>query len=294
MLRAVAIVLLSLFGASCGGGGGGGDGDDSAAEQNTPAGASSFSTSCGVVGGENGLLMNPVPAEDGTFYSSIDVLSPNVVALNSPQGSFLVKLLALDSAIDARADQSMQALRNLVAGGAYFYKATPDCSITTESGGTGTSGQLITPDGRDVGEEIVKAGFGGQITVGGTCHEELISGCYAGLAEQFAPKYAGSITEFLWKPESEGEFAPGKLAVLINAEPCNVYIVVNGEILQNYGPTNGRCMTSRSGTRSGCEFGANAKVEVFNEESKLPYVFPDGNPYIINPNGCERLQFKLQ
>ncbi|MFN8391157.1 MAG: hypothetical protein U0136_12775 [Bdellovibrionota bacterium] len=276
---------------ACGGGGGGSESGAGVETAESAIVTGERANACGTV--VDGELRNPVSLEDGTFYQHVSVVAPNVVGLDSASGPLLVKLLALDSTVDARADLSMQKLASLVADGAYFFTPRSTCTTTTATGGVGVSGQLITPAGLDVGEEMVKAGFGGTLQSTGSCGEDLVSGCYASLQEQFAPKNAGLITEFLWKPSSDGEFAPGKLAVLINTDPCDVIIVANGEVLQNYGPSNGRCMTARSLTRSGCEFGANAKVEILNRETHLPYVFPDGQLFIINPDGCERLQFKL-
>ncbi len=106
-----------------------------------------------------------------------------------------------------------------------------------------------------------------------------------------APTYAGSITDFLWKPRAESNYNKGLL--VIHASPCNLDVVVNGEQLRDYGPGNGRCVTARSTTRSGCGYGSNVKVEIFDSTTGLPYLFPDGNPHYIIPSGCNRTEFRL-
>jgi hypothetical protein len=105
------------------------------------------------------------------------------------------------------------------------------------------------------------------------------------------PTYAGPITDFLWKPRAESSYNEGLL--VIHASPCNLDVVVNGEHLRDYGPGNGRCVTARSITRSGCGYGSNVKVEIFDTSTGLQYLFPDGNPYYIISNGCNRTEFRL-
>jgi len=280
--------MLCLF--ACGGGGGSEGAEDDSDEQGAAISVSESRTSCGLV--REGLETGVDPSE-GRFFSNAVAIAPNVVTVDPGTGPFVIKLLALASSTALQAQLSVQKLNELVSGGVYFFERPVPCTVSTSTGGVAASGQLIRPDGLDVAEELIKAGLSGEIEAAGGCGEELIAGCYANLKQQHPAQTAGLISEFLWKPESGGDFLPGHLAVLVNTDPCNVIIVANGEILQNYGPTNGRCMTSRSLTRTGCAFGANAKVEVFNEVTGLPYVFPDGNTFIVNPNGCERLQFKL-
>lgn len=287
-----ALLTVNVISFGCGGGGGGGGGEGESNGDGVSAAVSEFRTNCGIV---RETLVPSVQPEDGQYFANAVALAPNVVSVDPGSGPLVINLLGLASsaALPSQVQLAVQKLNELVSGGVFFYQRPAPCTVTTSTGGVAASGHLITPNGLDVAEELIKAGLGGEVVSSGTCGEELVAGCYQSLRQQFPPQTAGFINEFLWKPESGGDFLPGHLAVLINTDPCNVIIVANGEILQNYGPTNGRCMTSRSLTRTGCAFGANAKVEVFNEVTGLPYVFPDGNTFIINPNGCERLQYKL-
>ncbi len=102
---------------------------------------------------------------------------------------------------------------------------------------------------------------------------------------------AGEITDFLWKPQSDGGYNPGLLVILV--DPCDVVVLVNGEELTDFGPGNGRCTTARSLTKSGCGYGANARVQVLDSFTRLPYLFPGGLDTYTIPNGCNRVEFKL-
>lgn len=247
-------------------------------------------TSCGVV--SNGLLENPISTESGERITNGTAITGNLAILNGTLGPILVKLHAMAAPSKFKEAEAKSLLQSLLSSGGYFFRATPDCSVVAPGGGVGTSGQFITLSGASATEELIRQGFLQQ-SEGGSCAEELITGCYAALIEQAKanlPQSAGQITDFLWKPESDGGYNPGLLSILVN--PCGVQVLVNGEELQNFGPGNGRCSTARSLRKSGCGYGGNARVEVIDPSSGLPYTFPDGNPYYIIPNGCSRVEFK--
>lgn len=105
-----------------------------------------------------------------------------------------------------------------------------------------------------------------------------------------APRFAGNITDFLWKPKSDAHSrSPGTLAVLAN--PCDAEVRVNGVALVDSGASNGRCTTAR-GPQAGCNYGVNVKVEVIDRASGLPYLFPSGDPFYLVTNGCNRDEFR--
>lgn len=104
------------------------------------------------------------------------------------------------------------------------------------------------------------------------------------------PEFAGEIRDFLWKPRSDGGFSPGNLVVLVDA--CDVDVIVNGEILVDYGPGNGRCTTARSQS-PGCTYGQGVRVEVIDRVTRLPYKFPNGEGFYTVANGCNREEFKI-
>ncbi len=101
-------------------------------------------------------------------------------------------------------------------------------------------------------------------------------------------KSAGQITDFLWKPRADSDYNKG--SPVIHASPCNATVWVNGEALHDFGPGNGRCNTSRM-FRSCGSFGTNIKVEIFDNDTGLPY-FNGDDPFVIVPNGCSRFEFK--
>lgn len=102
---------------------------------------------------------------------------------------------------------------------------------------------------------------------------------------------AGEITRFLWKPQSDGGYNHGLLSILVSA--CNARIMVNGDELVPFGPGNGFCTTGRNMSKSGCAYGANARVQVFDRDTGAIYLFPGGAEEYIIPNGCNRVEFQL-
>ena len=92
------------------------------------------------------------------------------------------------------------------------------------------------------------------------------------------------MSNFLWKPQSERD---GRLVVLLN--PGGATIIANGETLTPSGASNGRGTTAR-GTRSGCGYGANVRVQAFDRNGRV-LLFPGGAREFIIPNGCDRVEF---
>ena len=291
-LIAVSAILLIMLG-GCTKSSSDGGSDDSTDTGDVNAGpassASEFTTSCGVVLG--GLIKNPVTPAEGEFFSTVRALGSNLLSVNGANGAILIKLHAIGQSSRFQSSGAKNLLDDLASGGAYFFKATTDCTVTTSGGGVGTSGQLFTPNGKSFSEELITAGLAGDFDSSGSCGEGLIASCYAALKASSTPDSAGEITDFLWKPEADSDYNKGKL--IIHADPCDTRVVVNGEELGQFGAGNGRCTTARSLTKSGCAFGANIKVEIFDEATGAPYLFPGGQPYIIIPNGCDRVEVKI-
>ena len=266
---------------------GSGDGADNGGENADDGG--DFTPDCGVV--LNGELENSVSKSQGIATRITDVLSGSTVSLLLDGGPLLVKLHGIQGADDFLQGQAVDLLRSLAGGRAYFYQATETCSVSVSGGGRGTSGHVLIEDGRSLTEELIKAGLSGSIQRSGTCSEELIASCYSALREQAPEEPAGMVTDFIWKPESDGGYRPGDLVVL--ASPCNADILVNGNALDDFGSYQGYCTLAR-GTRPGCSYGANVKVEVRDRSTGRLYAFPDGKLYYTVANGCNRAEFQGQ
>lgn len=95
-----------------------------------------------------------------------------------------------------------------------------------------------------------------------------------------------TFSKFLWKPKAESSYNPGGL--IIHNDSCNAKAIVNGVELKDYGPGNGRCGTYRH-AKTGCAWGNNVKVEIFDILTGKPY-YAEDKPYIIIPNGCSRVE----
>src|SRR5690606_15953202 len=120
-------------------------------------------------------------------------------------------------------------LRGFVGSSAFFVPA--GCTAVIRGGSEVSVGQLITAEGVNVSEELVKSGLAGMPEANGTCGEALMAACYSALEESGGA--ARSVSDFLWKPNSESGFNPGGVSILTN--PCNVKVVVNGTEIRNYG-----------------------------------------------------------
>ncbi len=242
-------------------------------------------TDCGVV--TNGKAINPVKFQDGKSVVVKDVISNNLVSIEEVGGSGaqLLKLQGVSSD-SVNSNAAMQMIRSLTNNSPTFFKATNDCNISLAGGGQGTIGQLITNDGRSVSESLIRAGLAG-VDQNDACNGNLIGSCLNALNET-DPKAEPleEMRDFLWKPLSDTK---GPIAVVLEFH-CNTTIRVNGQTLQNSGAGNGRCNTS-SGTKSGCGYGRNIKVEVIDNNTGRPYTYR-GQPYVTVPDGCSRFEFK--
>ncbi|MBX7138688.1 MAG: hypothetical protein K1X83_11960 [Oligoflexia bacterium] len=242
-------------------------------------------TSCGVVQDE---LKNSPGFGDGELVTVAEVVDSNVVIIQTKAGRELLQLHAMGQTSSSIARKAaINKLKSLTSGNLYLFRATSTCSVTLPGGGLGTAGQLITSAGASVSEQLITSGFVDNIQGYGSCKEELIAPCYEALLESSGKKFAGDITDFLWKPAADSQFNTGKL--VIHANPCDADVVVNGEHLPNFGAGNGRCTTARA-QKPGCAYGR-ATVQIFDESSGLPYRWPDGTDSYIVQNGCQRTEF---
>ena len=136
-----------------------------------------FSPTCGVVGES---LREKVDAEDGVFLSQASAIAPNIVSADPGTGAVTVTLLSLDFSSPAP-EQAVSRLSELVSEGVYLFQRPDPCSVTTPSGASAISGQLITSDGVDVAEQLVREGLAGGIVGTGNCGEEMLAPCYESL-----------------------------------------------------------------------------------------------------------------
>lgn len=298
MKNALTFTLL-IFGftaiAACGSGSSGGDGSS---DNTTGAGGQELSTPelsslCGSVL-DAISINNPVPAGIAERVT-VEARKPDTVVITRLEGieagnAQAVKIhgIALAEESGFRYNNALNVLKEMTAGGALFVPAgsNTECQATFPEGGIGVYGQLYSLAGENVTEAMIKTG--GVVPMVEPCFGELLTSCYSSI-EIAAPETAGMITDFLWKPKAESPYNPGGL--IIHASPCNSHLTVNGETgLGDFGPGNGRCTTWRF-AKSGCSFGR-ATVEIYDSEGRL-FTFPDGNPYIIIDNGCDRVEFKL-
>ncbi len=277
ILACFLLVLFSVGGCTKSGDDGGGGGDEPVPGE--------VQTDCGVVTG--GKLKNPVALADGK-PATVKSSNGNTVIVSTAEGDILVKLLGIGSIDHDLRPAVASTIQELSAGGVTFFPADPACSISVD-GGNASGGTIITGGGISLAEELIHRGLVQYIDSGSACGENLVSSCMEALMES-SPRILGMIDDFLWKPESDGQKTPGKLVVLLSA--CNADIVVNGEHLQYDGPSNGRCSLGRSNSKTGCDFGANVKVEVFDQDNGGVYLFPDGKPYYTVRHGCNREEFK--
>ncbi|MCB0344715.1 MAG: hypothetical protein KDD66_06345 [Bdellovibrionales bacterium] len=298
-MKKVIILTSLIFGliavAACGSGSSNGD---SSANTSASTNGQELSTPelfslCGSVLDALGIS-NPVPA--GTAERvSVEARKPDTVVITRLEGieagnAQAVKLhgIALAEESGFRYNNALNVLKQMTAGGALFVPAgsNTECQATFPEGGVGVYGHLYSLSGENVTEAMIETG--GVVPTPDPCLGVLLNSCYSTI-EVAAPETAGMITDFLWKPKAESQFNPGGL--IIHASPCNSHLTVNGETgLGDFGPGNGRCTTWRY-AKTGCSFGR-AIVEIYDSQGRL-FTFPDGNPYIIIENGCNRVEFKL-
>jgi hypothetical protein len=280
LLSVVAAISLAATGCTKSGSESNGGGSDSSS--NDPRSAT---TACGVV--VNGRLTNPVDFKDGEEVSVTDVLSGNLVALTPKNGGarLVVKLQGVGSPASNENDQNaIETIRRLTSSGAYFFKATQDCDAGSLGGGRGTVGSLLSKNGESINEEVIKRGFAPADT-NDACSGSLLGGCFQALDESNDDDQTSSKVGcgFLWKPVSDKD---GNLAILV--DECSVRVFVNGQELEQAGAGNARCTTVR-GAKPGCAYGQ-ATVEIFDQFTGLPYVFPNGKTK-LSVNGCSRFEF---
>ncbi len=139
-----------------------------------------FRPTCGLVGAS---LSESLKAKDGIFFAQASALAPNLVSVYPGSGHVIVKLLSLGYASDSP-ELALSRLAQLVSGGVYLFQHPGPCTITTPGGAVGTSGQLITPQGIDVAEQLVSEGLANEIVARGACGEEMLAPCYEALLGQ--------------------------------------------------------------------------------------------------------------
>jgi hypothetical protein len=282
VLKCTILFLSLLAGAGCDSSSSSSDDSDSEISTTGPLAERSFVSECGTV--VQRLLLDSVSIENGESVSFVRVVSSNSVIVRAANGDLLVKLHGLSDA----GSRGVSVLESLATPEMLFVPAGDGCNATNEGGGVATIGQLFTTNGINLSEELIKSGASGQIESAGACSEELLSPCYSALREANAPRSAGEITDFLWKPRAESDFNKG--SPVIHANPCDATVVVNGESLMDFGPANGRCNTSRMFRACGT-YGQNIKVEIFDNATGLPY-FNGSEPFVTVPDGCSRFEFK--
>lgn len=280
--RASITALLALTVYGCGGGGGGGGGGSALFADGEPGPAErSVTTECGTVSG--GEVVNPLALNEATTVQVQQILTSNVVAISVGGVRYDVKLFGVSSSAQPTAVKNL--LGQFEGQTAYFIPSTDGCSTTLRGGSEVATGQLISESGVSFAELLFQSGIAGVAETTGTCGEELAGACYESLRGSGGG--AAEASNFLWKPDSESPHNPGGVSILTN--PCGVRVLINGQEIPDYGPSNGRCITARSG-ESGCSWGTNVKVELLTATG-APITF-DGAPFITIPNGCERLEYK--
>lgn len=289
LFLSTATLFLSMMLMSCSGGSDGEESDTSDQTGNA-ADAQELRSDCGVV--RNGdspspVVVNPTSTAAGEQVAIAAIVDSTHVIVQRAGGQQLIKLHGVRPPASGES-LARSTLSQLATEPAILIEVGDSCAITHADGGVGIAGYLFTLSGKSYIEEIIKAGVALTIDSGDVCSAALVSPCYQALEETFKPKTLGQITDFLWKPKAESDYNKGSL--VIHAAPCNATVVVNGETLLDFGPGNGRCNTSRA-FKPGCAFGNNVKVEIFDNESGLPYTH-EGQPFITVPRGCDRFEFK--
>ena len=245
----------------------------------------SGSTKCGIpVNNE----LTKKPSTDFLINATIDnVLSAELFILTPFEGGeeFLVKLPAVKDNNTSRSQRSY--IYDMIRRSGTFvkvFKAQKDCVVQVPGGGRAYIASIVFEDGTVLAEKLLKLDY--LTTDEPTCVNESIVSCYSSIKGTEFGTIAGDqvVSNFLWKPEADKD---GKLVVLLN--PYNATIYVNGEKLENTGPSNGRGTTAR-GKKPGCQYGR-ATIKVV-EDTGLAVKFPDGNLSYTIANGCKRVEFK--
>lgn len=237
-----------------------------------------FRSDCGTV--LDGNVRNPPSADQGIPVTVTKVANHNTLIISRAGGSQLVRLRGLKDDIPSfKKTSAIQKLSSLLGSATLF---TDECQTTVIGGGKGIVGELFSASGISYTESVISAGAA-EILLNGSCGESLVSSCYVALNEEAATITGAAVRNFLWKPVSERD---GNLVVLLSPR-ADVFI--NGEMLTDTGPSNGRATTARAG-RSGCSYGANATVEAYDSQGR-PLVFPGGATTFTIANGCSRIEF---
>lgn len=254
---------------------GGGGGEDSASSVR-------FASDCGVVSEES--LSNPPSSESGTAATLSQVVSSNTVIVSTASGDQLLRLAGVADAQSAFSEVRSQRFLESARGPVRVFYVNQECTVGTAGGGTATLAILFNETtGENLNEGVIVNGDA-QAETGNICGAELIHSCYHALDAQHQILRGGTVSQFLWKPGADRD---GLLVVLLN--PHAGRVTANGEELTASGPSNGRQTTMR-GTKPGCAYGANVRIEAFDDQGR-PLVFPDAQLFYSIPNGCDRHEF---
>ncbi|RMG40885.1 MAG: hypothetical protein D6719_09775 [Candidatus Dadabacteria bacterium] len=244
----------------------------------TEASIDTVVTDCGVVIDDK--LQNPVSLRDAEPVIISDVLSSTIVQITNISGETeLVKIAGItESSIPIEKDLAKETLKAL--NQAFIFRASNECTVMVR-GVPASVAQMHTGYGESVAELLLKKGIVAVDSTDNCGNLALLTSCYQAIKDDAPKLNGGTISNFLWKPSSERN---GNLVVLLN--PSNATVMVNGEILSDSGPSNGRGTTAR-GSRPGCAYGR-ATIKVF-DSSGFPLVFPNGDTK-LTVNGCDRLE----
>ncbi len=293
----VLLILLVLSLAACDSGGGGGyDGSDDAGNTESALAPGSVTekgaTLCGVV--VDGELVNPpeyTSAEPVTLVRTVD---SNVLEISVGGESRLVKLHALGPTTGFTNTAATNLYAKMGANEPLYFFSAGGCTAETVAGDAEV-GQVVTESGVSLSEQAVLERIAGVIDSTDSCGAAAIALCYSALTSgekksesDTSSKERKQVSDFLWKPSSESAYNPGGLSILLN--PCDARVVVNGQEIREYPTGNGRCVTVRSGN-SGCDFGTNIKVEIFDKNTGEIIYFGD-SPSLTIANGCERVEYE--
>lgn len=266
----------------------------------------SFRSTCGVINA--GRLENPVYLSH-LEAATINVLSANLAVATIDEGPNKGKKIGIvlhgvgtKEVPSELVVMGREYLSELTADGAYLLRPGSDCIYTSPDGGQAMLAQLFTLDGININEELITVGA--VVPENNGCSARALQACYESILVEtptmptpdpdqnntndgYYPDTA--IDDFLWKPVSE---STGNLVVLLNVKDAVVKVKgAVSEQLVNTGPSNGRGTTARA-SRSGCAFGKNIKVEVFDRNGQRILV-KDGSKSISIQNGCDRVEWKM-
>jgi len=288
----LSFLVLALILGGCSGTGGG----DNSPAVGTGSGSNSAAPKtvgldCGVV--QEGIISASVDLTAGEPILGISFIDPISAIVTVAEGERLVRLHGLSSA--GLSPSAMGVVTSLAAQSLYLFRVSEACSVVFDGGGLGTKGNIITASGKSLTEEIIRAGYAGNVDTGGSCWESAMAPCYVALAETYTPEVPptpdaeGVMSDFLWKPHAESNYNLGSPVIHVNPK-SDVYVNGQGPVM-DFGPGNGRAVTARLFKSCG-SYGTNVKVEVFKPGTKIPRLDPrTGLPYVTVPSGCGRYEF---